>query len=384
MTVVCPSCRRSADLPEGARRCPFCGASVFTHPEEVTRPLAPTAEGPDPRDLLPEGGLLGDYRIERLLGYGGMGVVYLASRGDRKVALKALATRFAEEETFVKRFAREANALASLHHPGIVALVDRGEAAGRYFFAMEYVDGISLGRFLSERPAKCQDVLDWVPPVCEALDYAHAQGILHRDIKPGNLLRTLAGQVKLADFGLARLVHGPAAMTELTQTQTVLGTRDYMAPEARLGARSSDHRSDIYAVGVVAYEMLTGELPIGHFAPPSRRRWLDSRLDEIVLKALDPEPIRRYQHAGEFGRALQAVLAGSPSAGPLPEKRVQFTCVCGRRIATEVSRAGQDLMCSGCGRILKVPSPNCPECGAELLDGMPQCLKCGTRVSGRR
>ena len=328
--------------------------------------------------------MLGGYRIERLLGYGGMGVVYLASQGGRKVALKVLASRRAEEGTFIKRFAREADALASLHHPGIVALVDRGTSDGRYYFAMEYVDGTSLAKFLLERHAGPQDVLAWIPPVCEALDCAHAQGVLHRDIKPGNLLRTSAGQVKIADFGLARLVHGPLAMTELTQTQTVLGTRDYMAPEARQGAKGADHRSDIYAVGVVVYEMLTGELPIGHFGPPSSRRWLDGRLDGIVLKALDPEPIRRYQSAGELGRALQAVLAGGASAGPLPERQVRFSCPCGRRISTEVSRAGQDLMCSGCGKFLKVPSPDCPECGAELLDGVPQCLKCGVRVPGRR
>lgn len=129
-------------------------------------------------------------------------------------------------------------------------------------------------------------------------------------------------------------------------------------------------------MGVILYEMLTGELPGGSFPPPSQRRWLDRRFDEVVLKALAPEPMRRWPKAGDIARALSGIVDGGASAGAA----IQLACACGKRLYVDRSRAGQDLMCSGCGKLLRVPSPFCRACGAELLPGAADCLKCGAKV----
>ncbi|KAA0213161.1 MAG: response regulator [Proteobacteria bacterium] len=282
--------------------------STHTHGGQSPAPSRPT-------DALRAGDALAGFTVERLLGSGGMGTVYLATQQslDRKVALKLLSDPFMQDPMFVKRFEREASALANLNHPNIVVIYDRGIHAGRCYFVMEYVDGMSLREVLQQKTLTPERTLKIVPYLCEALDYAHAQGVVHRDIKPENLLFTRAGQIKISDFGLARLTH-PSGASSITYTGVIMGTKDYMAPEARTPNKRSDHRADIYSLGVVLYEMLTGEVPVGRFPNPSTRAAVDPRLDAIVMKALDTDPDARYPRAVEMGHDILKVVRSDGGA----------------------------------------------------------------------
>jgi len=257
--------------------------------------------------------------IVELVGRGGMGVVYKARhRGlDRLVALKILPPGVDRDPGFQERFVREARALARLNHPNIVAVYDFGQVEGRYYFLMEYVDGANLRRMLQAGHLTPQQAMAIVPQLCDALQFAHEEGIVHRDIKPENILLDRKGRVKIADFGLAKLVNSalPQDPYTLTSARQVLGTPHYMAPEQFERPGTVDHRADIYSLGVVFYEMLTGELPLGRFPPPSRKVQLDVRLDEVVLRTLEKEPEHRYQRAGEVKTEL-ASLTTTPPAVP--------------------------------------------------------------------
>ncbi len=291
-----------------------------SHQDVSTHTLAPFSSAPPPADMtLATGEVIGGYTIERLLGSGGMGTVYLATQKslDRKVALKILADHFNQDPVFVKRFEREASALANLSHPNIVVIYDKGihipdgsQTSRRCYIVMEYVDGMSLREVIQQRTLTPEKTLKIVPYLCEAFDYAHAQGVVHRDIKPENLLFTRTGQIKISDFGLARLMHGTSApsTSPITYTGIIMGTKDYMAPEARTPLKRSDHRADVYSLGVVLYEMLTGELPVGKFPPPSQKAPVDPRLDAIVMKALESDPEARYQRALDMGQDILKVV----------------------------------------------------------------------------
>ncbi|MBI3831294.1 MAG: serine/threonine protein kinase [Planctomycetes bacterium] len=286
-------------------------------------PLAGTSGGVCPKCLLKlglsendqeslkPGTLFHGLEIERKLGAGGMGVVYKARQPnlDRSVAVKVLPKALSDDPEFTLRFMREARALASLNHPNIVAVYDFGVEGGRYFFVMEFVDGTSLRPVLDRKAMTAPEALKIVPMLCEALEYAHTEGVVHRDIKPENILLDKKGRVKIADFGLAKLLDrgGPGGQTKMTQTNVVMGTPHYMAPEQYENAKSVDHRADIYSIGVLFYEMLTGELPIGRFPPPSERVHVDVRIDEIVLRALEKEPEKRYQTMADVGRDVTRV-----------------------------------------------------------------------------
>ncbi len=230
------------------------------------------------------------------------------------MALKLLAPGREKDVTFTERFLREARALARLNHPNIITVHDFGEADGLHYLLMEFVDGVNLRQLLAERKITPETALAIVPPVCEALQYAHEQGIVHRDIKPENLLLDKQGRVKIADFGIARLL-GSATPESSVTGQQVVGTPHYMAPEQRERPQTVDHRADIYSLGVVFYEMLTGELPTGRFPLPSRKVQVDVRLDEIVLRALEREPERRYQTAGEFRTEVETVASEAVHSG---------------------------------------------------------------------
>ncbi|MEW6071887.1 MAG: serine/threonine-protein kinase [Planctomycetota bacterium] len=256
--------------------------------------------------------------IQELLGEGGMGVVYRARQRelDREVALKILRPRGADAGAFAERFLREARALARLSHPGIVAVYDFGRTGERFFLLMELVDGTNLRRLIRDGALSPRQALDVVSQVCAALQFAHDRGIVHRDIKPENILVDRAGRVKIADFGLAKMVHGTGAayVSRLTQASQRMGTPQYMAPEQIEHPLDVDHRADIYSLGVVFYELLTGELPIGRFAPPSRKVEVDVRLDDVVLKSLEKDPGRRYQHASEVKTSVDDIQR-SPGTG---------------------------------------------------------------------
>jgi predicted Ser/Thr protein kinase len=256
------------------------------------------------------------YRIEEVIGRGGMGTVYRATQLSlgRPVAIKVLPADLAEDKQFLDRFHREADVLSKLSHPNIVTVFDRGEIEGRPYLAMEYIEGTSLRSLVREGPLVPSEALRIVSSVLAALEHAHDHGIVHRDIKPENVLLARANIVKVADFGLSRLLEGEDH-TRLTRTHLVLGTYEYMAPEQRERAREADERSDLYATGVVLYEMLAGELPIGHFEPLSRKRpgECDKRVDAIVERSLSKEPANRYQRASEMGDAVSRLLTPAPA-----------------------------------------------------------------------
>jgi tRNA A-37 threonylcarbamoyl transferase component Bud32 len=291
---LCPRCLLQGVMPSANQPSPtlaFVEAYIAPTVEEVAK-LFPPLE------------------VKELIGQGGMGAVYLARQKalDRLVALKLVRPREADP-TFAERFVREAKAMARLNHPHVVAVYESGEASGLPYLILEYVDGVTLRDAMRERALSPAEALAIVPQICDALEYAHSQGVVHRDVKPENILLGRDGRVKIADFGLAK-VTDPAGVS-LTGTRQAMGTPHYMAPEQWEKPGEVDHRADIYALGVVLYELLTGELPIGRFDPPSQKIRLDIRLDEVVLRALAKEPDRRYQHASDVKTALDAIRSGA-------------------------------------------------------------------------
>jgi uncharacterized protein (TIGR03067 family) len=239
-----------------------------------------------------------------------MGVVYKARQLslDRFVALKLLAPERVNDPAFAERFASEAQALAKLNHSNIVTVHDFGQAGGYYYLLMEFVDGVNLREIMRARKLSPAEALAIVPPLCDALQYAHDLGIVHRDIKPENLLVDKDGRVKVADFGIAKMLGADEARTGLAEAN-LAGTPQYMAPEQTRHSNGVDTRSDIYSLGVVLYEMLTGELPAKQILAPSRVVRVDVRLDEIVLRALEQSPERRYQTATELRTQVELFVS---------------------------------------------------------------------------
>ena len=307
--------------------------------------MAPTQPGgttPTPSEPLSPAALAPHFpqlEILECLGRGGMGVVYKARQKalNRFVALKILAPERSTDSGFAERFTAEARTLASLNHPNIVTIHDFGESGGFYHLVMEYVDGVNLRQAMTAGRFTPEQALAIVPPVCEALQYAHDHGVVHRDIKPENLLLDQQGRVKVADFGIAKLLGsatagGPdaAAAGKVpadappagaggpdTLGASAAGTPQYMAPEQR--ARGPvDHRADIYSLGVVLYELLTGELPGHSLKNPSRRIQIDVRLDEVVLRALAVAPELRFPTATEFRTRVEALSAPATPAPVQP------------------------------------------------------------------
>jgi tRNA A-37 threonylcarbamoyl transferase component Bud32 len=313
---ACPQCH--SPMPAGASEglCPACLLRRGLEPDTVpdTTESSSGWTPPTPADLstrFPELDLL------EIIGRGGMGAVYKARQKqlDRIIALKILPPEIGHDTAFAERFAREAQAMARLNHPHIVTIHDFGQRGELFFFVMEYVDGLNLRQLLETGNISTKEALAIVPQICDALQYAHDQAIVHRDIKPENILLSRRGDVKIADFGLAKLMgHAPVVGTA---PERVMGTPQYMAPEQTERPAEVDHRADIYALGVVFYQMLTGELPAGAFQPPSRKVVIDVRLDEVVLRALEKSPERRYQHASDIRTAVETIVS-TPSAAPPP------------------------------------------------------------------
>lgn len=272
--------------------------------------------GFDTADVAELNASLPQFEFIELLGKGGMGAVYKARQRDldRVVAVKILPLELARSPGFADRFSREARALAKLNHPHIVTVHDFGEANGQFYLVMEFVDGVNLRQAMQAGKLAPEQALTIVPQICDALQFAHEEGIVHRDIKPENILIDKRGRVRIADFGLARLLGQSEAEPTLTGAHQVMGTLRYMAPEQMDGAHDVDHRADIYSLGVVFYEMLTGEIPMGRFAPPSKKVAVDVRLDEVVLRALEREPEQRYQHASEVKTQVELLRGVTPIA----------------------------------------------------------------------
>jgi hypothetical protein len=320
----CPQCQTElpADAPEGL--CPACLLRGGLPSRGSTAPYGAFFRPPAPLELAPH---FPHLEITELIGAGGMGAVYKARqvRLDRPVALKVLPPEVGRDPAFAERFLREARTLARLSHPHIVTVHDFGEAGGFYYFLMEFVDGVNLRQALRAGRFTPGQALGVVPQICDALQYAHDKGVVHRDIKPENLLLTAQGQVKIADFGLAKLLGRDEGVPTLTGTRQVLGTPHYMAPEQMEHPETVDHRADIFSLGVLFYEMLTGELPLGRFPPPSSRVQIDLRLDEIVLRALEKEPERRFQKASDVRSEVEAVTQRRKAAPPRPAAAPQDT-----------------------------------------------------------
>jgi len=246
--------------------------------------------------------LFPNYQVVDVLGRGGMGAVYKAVQTalDRVVAIKLLPLEISIDRDFADRFVREARTMAKLNHPNIVSVYDFGTTSeGHLYFVMEFVEGTTLHQLIKSTGLKPGQALELIVSICEALHYAHVEGVVHRDIKPANVLVDTKGRVKVADFGLARVESPTAEQWGQTMTGMVLGTPDYMAPEQKSGARV-DHRADIYSLGVMLYEMLCGQVPQGIFDPPSQRVQVDERIDQVVIRAMQQEPDRRYPNTAEM------------------------------------------------------------------------------------
>ena len=271
----------------------------------------------------------GRYRIINRLGSGGMADVYCAedSQLGRRIALKVLHRRFAEDPQFVERFRREASSAAGLSHPNIVGIFDRGEWDGTYYIAMEYVEGRTLKEIVREKgAAPAEAATDITLQILRAARYAHKHGVVHRDIKPHNVLIDGDGRVRVTDFGIAR-----AGASDMTETGSVMGTAQYLSPEQAQG-RPVDERADLYSIGIVLYELLTGRVPFDADSPvtvalkqvseapvPPRELvpGIPPALENVVLRAMEKDPDRRYQTADDFIAALEAARA-DPSAVVAP------------------------------------------------------------------
>jgi len=303
----CPKCGATvpSEAPQGL--CPRCVLAEVA----VDQSQPPAAHTADVPSLERVAKAFPQLEIVELIGRGGMGFVFKARQPhlDRFVALKLLPDKLAGDPNFAERFGREGRVLARLNHPNIVSIFDFGQAGGFYFLLMEFVDGVNLRQAMGTGKFSPAEALTIVPKICEALQYAHEKGVLHRDIKPENILLDANGRVKIADFGIAKLVGEDKPAMTLTGTGTALGTPHYMAPEQLEKPGDIDHRVDIYSLGVVFYEMLTGELPIGRFKPPSARTPLDERIDEIVLRALERERELRQKNATEFKTQVEHVAS---------------------------------------------------------------------------
>ncbi|MFO1488581.1 MAG: protein kinase [Verrucomicrobiota bacterium] len=364
----CPQCGTPLSPGALAGLCPACLLRLGAAADTVTEVRQPAFQPPSIADLAP---LFPQLEILELIGKGGMGAVYKARQKqlDRIVALKILPPGIGGDPAFAERFTREARALAKLNHPGIVTLYEFGRAElplGQavqqhrptgpiYYFLMEFVDGVNLRQLLGRERVSAREALAIVPQICDALQFAHDQGIVHRDIKPENILMDRRGRVKVADFGLAKIIgndgradlpvspggeavqqHRPTQ--DLTDAGKVMGTPQYMSPEQIQAPGEVDHRADIYALGVVFYQMLTGELPGKKIEPPSKKVSIDVRLDEVVLRALEKKPELRYQQASILKTQVETIaLEGEKpevnSQEPEVESRFSRTAIVGACVA---------------------------------------------------
>jgi len=362
LEAVCPKCKQVIDLETIGE------SPVSAPPKPARRPSAAPDE--DKYCRIQAGDMLGGCRMDEMIGAGGMAVVYKATQIslNRPVAVKILPKRLARQRAFVERFAKESAALAALNHPNIVTIIDRGHVGDTYFFVMEYVEGTTLKRLIGENGLPPADCAKYMAQMCSALDYAHRKGVVHRDIKPRNIMVNSEGNVKIADFGLAHLTEeGGSSHDRLNG-----GTDAYMAPEQREGAGPIDGRTDLYSLGVVFYEALTGRLPSRAYAPPSRLNpRVDARLDGVLERALQMDPARRYQSPNEFWGAVEAAIR--------PAQQATEVCPKCKAASPETERK-----CLKCGASLEHLFEGCPECRHANRRDVKICRKCGLNLAAWR
>ena len=340
---TCPKCATELPAQAPSGLCPKCllQAALDDRPGEEKRGRdSSDAQSAPPRFVLPTPAELSacfpQLEVLDLIGQGGMGAVYQArqTKLDRSVALKIIHPESATNPAFADRFNREARTLARLNHFCIVAVYDFGEVeidtdqksgnepqqAGRtentlYYLVMEYVEGTNLRQLMQTQKLTPEQTISVVLQICDALQFAHEEGVVHRDIKPENILVDSKGRVKIADFGLAKMIARVPGEPKLTATRQVMGTPHYMAPEQMESSRTVDHRADIYSLGVVFYEMLTGQIPAGHFHPPSKMTPIDARLDAVVLSAMAHDPDDRFQNVSELKASVESLLCPTGITG---------------------------------------------------------------------
>ena len=320
------------------------------------------------------------YTLLEQIGYGGMAVVYRArqERLDRTVAIKILSENMAASSEFMERFRREARTSANLRHPNVITVHDFGEdERGVPYLVMEYIEGPTLAD-LMDAGLDDERIPNLLDQISAGLDYAHARGVIHRDIKPGNVLMTEEGRAVLADFGLAWLLEG----AQLTLTGGVIGTPEYMSPEQAAG-HPFDHRADVYALGIVLYEMLVGErpfvaeTPIGvllqHLqdTPPSllvARPDLPPAVGDVIAKALVKDPADRYSSAGELATAFREAFSqraqrGADHIQTSPVSASAEPAVVAAQQDAAPPPAAEGITCAGCGEKLPVGAGICARCG---------------------
>ena len=313
MNVRCPVCGSAVKLAVGDTQlaCTACGLAAPLSHLGTADGAPPSAQLALETDLTSTT-LAGRQLVERI-GAGGMGTVYRA-RGDGAdgdVAIKVLRPSLgADRAAMLARFSREAEAMRRLEHVRVVRFLDHGEQGDVAYIVTELVEGRDLAARLAIGRMSLAEIVDVFGQVCDGVAAAHAAGIVHRDLKPANILVGRDSNVKVADFGLAQL-GADVAIPTLTRTNVAMGTFHYLAPEQRKDAHAVDHRADIWALGVILYEMLTGELPLGSFVPPSTLGPVgsDRRVDAIVHRALAPDPTARYATVAELARDVRALIA---------------------------------------------------------------------------
>lgn len=327
------NCAHCASPLDPGGNCPACLLQLGLRqvPPQSGHAASPTAM-PAAADLSPH---FPQLEMIRNIGRGGMGAIYLARQSSlgRYVALKLLTAEVSTDAAFVERFEREARALAMLSHPHIVTVFDFGRTVeGLAYLIMEYVEGANLRQAMEARRMTPAEAVTLMVTISSAIEYAHAKGVVHRDLKPENILLGEDGTVKVADFGIAKIVNDPINRLTLTATRQVLGSPHYLAPEQIEAPEQVDHRVDLFALGVIFYELLTGQLPLGLFEPPSSVfADVNPRLDAIVLKLLHRKPDQRYQSVSHLLNDLrclssseQMVLGVSPANNSRPAS-VPFT-----------------------------------------------------------
>lgn len=294
----CKTCGQQIDGLSANETCPSCMFRLAVNEPTINSNLR-DFNLPTPEEL---DAALPRLRVSSLIAHGGMGAVYKATQTelDRVVAIKVLPTELSRDFQFTRRFQQEARTLARLNHPHIVTVHDSGVADEWCYIVMEYIEGVTLREAIQAGKMSPEKAIAIVPELCDALKTAHRQGIVHRDIKPENILLSNEGTVKIADFGIAKLLYADES------AEYNAGTRKYMAPEQLGGSADVDHRADIYSLGVVFYELLTGEMPTDRFVPPSHSAAVDSRIDQVVRKTLQKRPELRYQDVRDIATELES------------------------------------------------------------------------------